>query len=124
MSGVLLDAVEWCRSMPPGGGQAVVAEVGGVRQTPLRRDVIRKIIPHLREHLAVVHVRVGQAMAEHEELVHFYCGMNLDPVLGRLETMVSLAPGTLPAREAGSVGSDDLRSLRKRADDEVVEPLP
>ena len=124
MSGVLLDAMERRRSMPPGGGQAVVAEVGGVRQTPLRRDVLRQIVPYFREHLAVVDVRIGQGITEHEELVHFDRGMDLDPVLGRLETVVGLPPGTLPAGEAGSVGGDDWSSLRKRAHDEVVEPLP
>ena len=69
-------------------------------------------------------VRIGQRVAEHEELVHFDRCMNLDQVLGRLETMIGLKPGTLPAREARSVGGDDRGSFRKRAYDEFVEPLP
>ena len=71
-----------------------------------------------------MHVRVGKAIAEHEELVHFYGGMDLDPVLSSFETVIGLTPGGLPAGEAGSVGCYDWRSLRKRAHDEVVEPLP
>ena len=60
-------------------------------------------------------VRICQAIAKHEELVHFDGGMDLNPVLGSFETVVSFAPGTLPAGEAGSVGGDDWRSLRKLA---------
>ena len=124
MSGVLLDAMERYRSMLPGSGQAVVAEVSGVSQTPLRRDVLRQSIPDFREHLAVMHVRFGQAIAENKELVHFDGGVDLDPVLGCFETVVGLPPGALPAGEAGSVGGDDRSSLRKRAHDKVVESLP
>lgn len=113
MSGILLDAMERYCSMLPGGGQAVVAEVGGVCQTPLRRYVLRQPIPHFREHLAVMDARIGQGIAEDEELVDFDRCMDLNPVLCRLETVVGLAPGALPAGEAGSVGGDDRRSLRK-----------
>ena len=56
MPGILLDTMEWCRSMLPGHRQAVVAEVSGVSETPIRRDVVRQLAPDVREHLAVVHV--------------------------------------------------------------------
>ena len=122
--GILLDAVERRRSMPPGGGQAVVTEVCGVRQTPLRRDVLRELIPDLWKHLAVMNVRVGKTVTKYEELVHFDRRMDLDPILRRFQTMVGLPPGTLPAGEAGSVRGNDRRSLRKRTYHEVMESLP
>lgn len=67
---------------------------------------------------------IRQAITEHEELVHFDSSVDLDPVLSRLETVIGLTPGTLPAGEARSVGGDDWSSLGKRAHDKVVEALP
>jgi len=57
VSSVPLDAMERRRSMLPGRCQADFSMVCGVGQRTFRRDVLRQMIPDLREHLALVDVR-------------------------------------------------------------------
>ena len=60
VSRVPLDAMERRRSMLPGRCQADLAVVGGVGQAPPRHNVLRQMIPDVREHLALVDVRACQ----------------------------------------------------------------
>ena len=121
---VLLDAVQRCRSMLPGGGQAVVAEVSGVGQTPLRGDVVRQSVPYFGEHLALMHVRFGELVAQNDERIDFDRRMRLYPVLRRFQAVVHLTPRSLASGEAGGVGRHHDVASRQRRHDEVVEAVP
>lgn len=124
MSGVLLDAVQRHGAMLACRQQARLAVIRGISQTPLRYHVVGETFPDVGEHLALMHVRGSELVAEHDETIRFDGCVRLHPVLHGLEAVVDLAPRPLATGEAGRIGGDDGFPLREHPENELVEPLP
>ena len=97
--------------MLPGRCQAVVTEVIEVCQTPPRLDVLRQLIPHIRGHLVIVNARFGQAVVEHEVLVHFDHREDPYLFLHCQESVIGFTLGARPTVEAVGAGGNYQKSL-------------
>ncbi len=111
--GVLLDLVQRRRPVQPGRGEARLAVVGRIGQAASRDDILRQSLPDIRERLAVMHVRGGQFVAEHEEAVDLDGGVRLHPVLVRTVRVWRLAPSAFATGVTGRISCYDCLPLRQ-----------
>jgi len=121
---VLLYPMIRSRPVPEGDLQALLAVVSGVGETPLRDDIVWKVIPYLLEPLTLVNVRLRERVAEYEERVDLDRRVRLDPVLDGPDPVVRLPPGVVPSAVACRVRRDDDLPPRKERQDVRMEALP
>jgi len=121
---VLLNPVIRSRAVTQRGLKASLAGVRRVGEAANGSDVLRQRIPDFLEPPAVVHLRLAERIAQHDERVDFDGGVNLHPVLYRADAVVGLAPRVVATAVARRIGRYDDLALRQQRHDVRVEPPP